>query len=121
MSLILVIDDDLAMRALMARLAESAGHEVVLAEGAYEGLQTFFRIAPDLVITDLSMPDGDGAPLIAEIRRFSPDAKIMAVSGKLTPNDGDRSGDGSELEVNAVLGKPFRAREFCETIGDLLA
>ena len=121
MSLVLVIDDDMAMRVLMARLVEAAGHNAVLAEGGDEGLEAFARLAPDLVITDLSMPEGGGGDLIAEIRRLAPDAKILAVSGRFTGAEPDPAGMRDAFAVDAVLGKPFRAREFCAAVDGLLA
>jgi len=54
-----VVDDDPAMRELMARLVEAGGHCAVLAEGGYQGLEVFVRFGPDLVVTDMSMPAGE--------------------------------------------------------------
>jgi CheY-like chemotaxis protein len=114
MPLALVVDDDLAMQMLMARLVESSGHEVVTADNGIRGLEVFIRRAPDLVITDLSMPGGEGDALINEIRRRAPHTKILAVSGGLIESDADQAG------ADAMLGKPFRAREFCDAVAALL-
>jgi CheY-like chemotaxis protein len=115
MPLVLVVDDDLAMQMLMARLVESSGHEVMIADNGIRGLEVFIRRAPDLVITDLSMPGGEGGALIGEIRCRAPHTKILAVSGGLIETDADRAG------ADAVLGKPFRARAFCDAVAGLVA
>lgn len=121
--LVLIIDDDPAMRVLMAKLVESSGYRTIVAEGGDQGLAAFTCNAPNLVVTDLSMPQGEGGALITEIRRRAPAAKILAVSGALVTTE-----TGTELEdlqdglaVDAMLSKPFRAREFCLLIDRLLA
>ncbi|MEA2756217.1 MAG: two-component system, chemotaxis family, chemotaxis protein CheY [Aliidongia sp.] len=120
MSLVLVVDDDLAMQALMARLVETAGHQAVVAGDCDQGLQLFVSLSPDLVVTDLSMPDGEGSALIDEIRRKAPGTKILAVSGRLVETDSDPWAARRSLNVDAVLGKPFRVREFCDAVAGLL-
>lgn len=123
MPLVLIIDDDPAMRVLMAKLVEACGHRTLVAEGGHQGLEAFTCTAPDLVVTDLSMPAGEGGELIAELRRRAPAAKILAVSGALvtTEMSPDQHDLPSGLAVDAVLSKPFRAREFCLLIDRLLA
>jgi len=120
MSLILVVDDDPAMRELMAKRVEAGGHCAVLAEGGYQGLEVFVRFGPDLVVTDMSMPAGEGDELIAAIRLRAPEAKILAISGGLMAI-GEQSGpEFVPAAVDAVLSKPFRIREFCAAVDRLL-
>ena len=121
--LVLIIDDDPAMRLLMAKLVESSGYRTIVAEGGDQGLEAFTCNAPNLVVTDLSMPQGEGGTLITEIRRRAPSAKILAVSGALVTSEmGEDVQDLPDgLAVDAMLSKPFRAREFCLLIDRLLA
>ena len=76
---ILVVDDEPQItRVLRASLA-SSGYEVSLARDGIEALDAFRQSAPDLVITDLSMPNMDGIELTRAIRQMS-DTPIIVLS-----------------------------------------
>jgi DNA-binding NtrC family response regulator len=81
MSKILVIDDDAQVRTLLRRALESAGFEVFEAEDGGQGVRAFTSVHPDLVITDIWMPDREGLECIQELRRLAPAVKIFAMSG----------------------------------------
>ena len=76
---------------------------------------------PDLVITDIIMPDQEGIQTITEMRAAKPDAKIIAISG------GGRIGNTDFLKIAQVLGamavipKPFDLDELMMTVRDCLA
>src|ERR1044071_7616900 len=108
---ILVIDDDAGMRHSLARILQSGGHEVSMADDGEHGLMMFHLERPDLVICDLIMPHVDGIETIAQVRRESPAMKIIAISG----GDRDMNVDGLatalEKGANEVIVKPFHAEE----------
>src|SRR5262245_33354994 len=60
MASILIIDDEPELRDVFASILEKAGHEVLLASGARDGLAAFSRHRPDVVITDVILPDESG-------------------------------------------------------------
>lgn len=64
---ILVIDDDKQMSNLIRKLLIRDGHEVFTAQDGIEGVQSFHQIKPDLIITDIVMPNKNGIELIADI------------------------------------------------------
>lgn len=65
-----VADDELDMRDYLARILPRLGHEVVsAAENGRQLVADFQRLSPDLVITDVRMPELDGLSAIQEIRR----------------------------------------------------
>ena len=68
---ILVVDDDEVVRVFVQRVVEHAGHDVVLAENGREGFEIAQREDPDVVITDLQMPELDGFGLV-ELLRSAP-------------------------------------------------
>jgi DNA-binding response OmpR family regulator len=122
---ILVIDDDYFVRYTLARVLRGNNYEVVTAADGEQGMIVFRRTAPDLVITDIIMPNQEGIETIRLMRRERPDAKIIAISG------GGRIGDLDVLEIAHKLGaddvihKPFdaaellgRVRKFLATPGD---
>jgi len=69
---ILLVDDDPDIRECVAELLRCHGVEVTTARSGSDGFATFLHERPDLVLSDLSMPDGDGFELIARIRALAP-------------------------------------------------
>ncbi len=119
MSKVLVIDDDRMVRETVKIILESAGHTVVLASNGREGLKTFAADTPDIVITDILMPEKEGIETIAELRRLKPDLPIVAISG------GGRIGNMNFLKLaesfgaNHTLTKPFEPEEILRLVAEL--
>lgn len=78
---VLVIDDDAALRELYAEALRRAGYGVVLAANGDEGLTLLRRVAIDLVVTDLVMPELDGPGLLRVLRDEQVQVPVIAVSG----------------------------------------
>jgi two-component system KDP operon response regulator KdpE len=109
-SLILVVDDDPAIRESLSRELQAAGYTTVVASDGRDGVRTFETRAPDLVLTDLSMPRSDGFELIAAIRATSRTPIIvLSVRG----NDADKI-RALDLGADDFVTKPF-------SMGELLA
>ncbi len=81
MALILVIDDDEQIRTMLRITLEKSGYDVQVAKDGNEGLDVFRQYQPDLVISDIVMPEKEGIETIKELRLLSPDLKIIAISG----------------------------------------
>ncbi|MCU0524536.1 MAG: ATP-binding protein [Elainella sp. Prado103] len=77
---ILVVDDEVDTRALAAYALEQCGAQVQLAASAQEALQIVQQEPPDLLITDIGMPDMDGYELIHAIRRLPVGGSIAAIA-----------------------------------------
>lgn len=107
MKTILVIDDEPFMLELVRKILEAAHYQVVTATSADSGLEAYRRVQPDVVITDLIMPEKDGLEAIQELLRLNPQARVIAMSG------GGRSGYANALPAAKVFGaietlrKPF--------------
>jgi two-component system, chemotaxis family, chemotaxis protein CheY len=107
MAKILIIEDDAIVRLTIMKLLEEAGHLVLWAVNGLQGMAVFRGWQPDLVITDIIMPDQEGIQTITEMRAAKPDAKIIAISG------GGRIGNTDFLQIARQLGamdvvaKPF--------------
>ncbi len=78
---ILVIEDDVSVRVLLAQILEDAGYQTYEAANGREGLEQFRAQPMDLVITDLEMPEMNGLDLILELTRAFLDVKVIAMSG----------------------------------------
>ena len=76
---ILVVDDEQQITRVLRTSLQSHGYEVFIAQDGIEALDLFQQSAPDLVITDLSMPNMDGVELTKAIRRLG-DTPIIVLS-----------------------------------------
>lgn len=82
MAQILVIDDEPALRAIVRRVFERAGHEVAEASDGSEGCRIILQSSGfDVVITDLVMPRLGGLEVIKMVRQLTPGTRIIAMSG----------------------------------------
>jgi CheY-like chemotaxis protein len=118
MALVLVIDDAVVMRDLVRRMLAQTNHSIIEAEDGEAGLMLFSRHHPDVVITDLFMPNKEGIETIRDIRRTKGNTKIIAMSGGATQGD-EYLTAAKELGADAVLPKPFGRRDLLALIDQL--
>ena len=118
---ILVIDDDEAIRTVLAMALTATGHTVRLAADGNIGLSLFRATPADLVITDLVMPEKEGLATIIELRREFPGVRIIAMSGGFAHDAGLYLHMAERLGAVRVLRKPFRVAELTTAIADVLA
>jgi CheY-like chemotaxis protein len=118
MGRILVIDDEAQLRQVLERMLKGAGHEVIVAGNGDEGLKEFQRTAPDLVITDIFMPERDGFETIIHLRKLNPKIPVIAISGK--PAGRVMLSVAEKLGTTAVLEKPFTLEQLLAAVGKAL-
>jgi len=78
---VLIIDDDPALRRSIVAYLQDSGYQVHEADGGHEGLRLFAKLKPDLVLTDLMMPELDGLGVVTAIRQTAPDTPVVIISG----------------------------------------
>jgi CheY-like chemotaxis protein len=121
MARILIIEDDARTRRTIRRVLEGARHEVVEAHNGKLGMSLYREEPADLIITDMVMPEVDGAATIAILRQDYPDVKIIAISG------GGQIGSDAYLYAAEKLGalrtlpKPFGKSELLAAVQEVLA
>jgi DNA-binding response OmpR family regulator len=113
---VLVIEDDIVVRQACTMLLEDAGFDVVAASDGIDGLRKFHQIKPDIVLTDIIMPEKEGISLITDLRRSGKDVKIIAMSGGGRIGNMDFVTLATALGANGGLYKPFDDLELIETI-----
>ncbi len=103
MSSIVLIEDDVDIRRLVAEALSASGHDVDSAAKALDGLELAVKDAPDLVIMDLGLPDVDGIELLRMIRAVS-DVPVIVITAR-----GEDDVVVSTLDAGAddYLVKPF--------------
>jgi len=121
MAKIFVFDDELSILLMLKKMLEKDGYEVETASNGKEGIALFEKGKPDLLITDIIMPEKEGLETIFLLRKRYPDLKIIAISG------GGRIGPDEYLPVAKLLGasavfqKPLIPKEFMQTVSRLLS
>jgi CheY-like chemotaxis protein len=112
MAQILVIDDDVMLQGVIKQMLNFLGHEVRQAFDGREGVRFCRESPPDLVLTDIMMPEQDGLQTIRELGRFCPNVKIIAMSGgsQILP-EFDALSFASRFGARRVLYKPFAHEE----------
>jgi len=117
-ALVLIVDDDFDTRSMLHWLLESEGFKVVMAGDTAAALKVLTNIRPDLILTDLMMPERAGFDLIGEIRR-NPALRLVpiVVFSAYTKGYGDRI---QETGATAVLRKPEDLFQLAETVKRLL-
>ena len=83
---ILVIDDNEQILKMIYDLLNRSAYTVFSVMNGAQGMKTCYAHTPDLVITDLTMPDKEGLEVTMELTRQEPSPKIIAISG------GERNG-----------------------------
>jgi CheY-like chemotaxis protein len=121
MQKILLIDDDPLVRRTIERILQKNGYQVHLAADGLEGLRTFRTLQPDLVITDLIMPVKEGLDTIRLLRTWSPEAKIIAISGGGRVANTDLLAEAAVLGASVVIAKPFELDELLVKVSNCLA
>jgi two-component system KDP operon response regulator KdpE len=104
---VLVVDDDPAIRESLSKELRAAGYTTLAASDGSEGAAMFHAQAPELVLTDLSMPRSDGFELISAIRAASR-APIVVLSVRGADADKVRALD---LGADDFVTKPFSVTE----------
>lgn len=80
---ILVVDDDDMMRAFVKELLQIHDFTITEAANGKEGLKQFRENTPDLVLTDIIMPEMEGISFIRELRSYNKDIPIIAMTGNV--------------------------------------
>ena len=111
--MILLVDDEVAIRSILAQTLESCGYRVVVAN---DGPQAVVLCAQDrdkfrLLITDMDMPIMGGVATISAIRALDPQIKVIATSGTLS-----LSTTVAVREAQAFLLKPYSADQMLKLV-----
>jgi len=117
---ILVVDDNPDLRTYVSGILQQRGYRVVTARNGDEGFRAVQVVHPDLIITDLMMPQVSGLDLIGLIRE-APELQSTPIVLLTAKADEDTRIDGVERGADAYLAKPFSDRELLAEVNNLLA
>ncbi len=99
---VLVVDDSVVVRDLLSEVLVTAGYQVETAQNGKEALHTLASFQPDVVISDIEMPEMDGFGLLQEIRARSETLPVVLVTARSSAEDRRRA---SSLGASAYVAK----------------
>ncbi|MBL1277326.1 MAG: response regulator [Ectothiorhodospiraceae bacterium] len=117
MAKILIVDDEAPLRTMLSHMLIADNHEVIVAEDGGQGIKLYHEGMPDLVISDLVMPNKNGIDMILELKRDYPDLRLIAISG-----GGGITGAFDYLPTaklvgaDSILKKPFGIQELRDAL-----
>jgi CheY-like chemotaxis protein len=113
---LLVVDDDLAIREFLGDALAARGCEVTLAKDGFAALVLLRGALPDLILTDLKMPNMSGFELLSIVRRRFPQIPTIAMSGEFEPTAVEPLG----VLADGFFAKPFRLEDLLAKGAELL-
>ena len=116
---LLIVDDEAPIRSVLQAALGSAGYRVRTAASAREALRICAAdpIPPDLIVTDIAMPEMDGIELAEQVRIRHPSVPVLFMSGY---GEGVLARHGLEEGSVRLVAKPFRLAEVLECIEEAL-
>ena len=112
---VLVIDDEIHMRRLAARILELGGYSVLEAASGDEALSIVEQTPPDVITCDISMPGMSGFEFLAAIKAMPSAANIPVIMLTALGQNKDIS-RATALGAAAYISKPFSSAKLIETI-----
>jgi CheY-like chemotaxis protein len=116
----LVIDDDPQFGKFVTKGLEKAGYTVEFMTSGTNAIRDILELAPDIVLTDIVMPDSEGIEIIIAIREKGYTNPIVAMSG-FSNQSCSYLEAAKLLGANATLTKPFTMEEIQNLTNELLA
>ncbi|MDM8552241.1 response regulator [Desulfobacterales bacterium HSG2] len=118
--LIMVVENSEAISKLMRFRLEQAGHKVITAENGLDALRKMKDVRPDMLFTDLNMPNMDGIELIRQVRtdprfRFMPIVVVTTES-----RDSEKRNDVKAAGASGWITKPFGSEQLLKAVRKLL-
>jgi len=112
---LLVVDDEPSLRDLLQTSLSMQGYEVRVAKDGFDALAQMRGALPDLILTDLKMPNMSGFEFLSVVRTRFPQIPTIAISGEFQPAVGELC-----VLADAFLAKPHTSSELYVAIAELL-
>jgi CheY-like chemotaxis protein len=113
---VLIVDDEAKLRELGRTVLESRGYQVLCAEDGFEGLATLKMSLPDMIISDLQMPNMNGFEFLSVVRARFPSIPVIVISGEFSGVNVPES-----VLADAFFAKgSYKPPELFEKISELL-
>ena len=117
MANLLIVDDELGMRQFLTHLFQREGHVVRVAENGRVALEQLREQTPDLIISDIRMPDMSGVDLLREARALNSDVEVIMMTAFANV---DTAREAFLLGAYDFVQKPFDNDLLKETVARAL-
>jgi len=115
---VLVVDDEPSITELVGLILSEKGYEVSTANDGRQGLKQFESMKPDLVITDIVMPDMEGIEFIKVLAKKKKEIPVIVMSGNIMGRKFLKT--ARLFGARAELTKPFTPQELIEVVETIL-
>lgn len=114
---VLIVDDDEKLDYVLREMFQAEGYQVRTANNGKHGVRLFLLFEPDLVLTDIEMPEASGFEMMNRIRMYDPRARVIYMTGDVSRF---RSQLKEEMRAHGarVISKPFSKKELFRLIGE---
>jgi len=119
MSLVLVVEDSLPQREMIATLLREVGFQVAVAADGVEAMAMFAKNPPELVVVDVVMPNMNGYELCRQLKNNEATKHIPIVMCSTKAEEFDRYW-GMRQGADAYISKPFQPQEMVGIVKELL-
>lgn len=119
MKKILVVDDDLTLRKVLQNSLEQKGYQVISVASAKGALVKFNQDVPDIIVSDVSMPEMDGFEFCRQLRS-QPSGKLVPFIFLSAKNEMEDRIQGHTIGADSYLTKPFEMKELLANIEALI-
>lgn len=116
---VLIVDDSRTVRMMLRTTLESAGHHVTEAYDGVNAIATLQNVKPDLIITDVNMPEMDGITLVRELRN-RPDLPRIPILILTTVTDQEMKEKGRQAGATGWMCKPFQPDQLTAVVQKVL-
>lgn len=117
---ILVVDDEVHIRKVVAIKLKNNGFEIVTAEDGLEGYEQAISEQPDMIISDFQMPNMSGSEMVEKLRQNeqTKDIPVIMLTARGFAIDQQQK---QSLNIAEFLSKPFSPKELLKTIEEIFA
>ena len=119
MKKILIVDDDLTLRRVLRNSLEQRGYQVISVDSGKEALIKFAEDIPDIIVSDVSMPEMDGFEFCRQLRS-QPSGKLIPFIFLSAKNELEDRIQGHIIGADSYLTKPFEMKELLANIEALI-
>ncbi len=115
--LLLVEDDDSLAFIVKGSLELTGGYDICVASNGREGLDAYASFCPDVIVSDIEMPEMSGEEFVSQVRQVDKQIPILFATGKTSPQDLIR---GYQFEIDNYIRKPYLCEELDVQIRSVL-
>ncbi|MDH5395963.1 MAG: response regulator [Gammaproteobacteria bacterium] len=113
---VLVVDDNIQFLDMLREVLVSNGYEVMHTTSSKDAENKFMEFVPDIVVTDIVMPEFDGIELMLKIRSINSNIRVIAISGGNSGYADTYLRMAKKLGADTILNKPFQMSTFIEQV-----